>query len=322
MKSSFQIKKAAQNVIKIEYDQIKSLLERIDDNFINAVETIASSSGRLIVAGIGKSANISSKLVATFNSTGQPAIFLHAADAVHGDLGNIQKGDVVLCLSKSGNTDEIKSLVSNIKVLGNSIISLCGNPLSFLSKSSDIFINASVSEEACPHDLAPTSSTTVQLVLGDALAVCLLEYKGFTKEDFAKFHPGGILGKKLTLSVENLTNKNKPKVYKNTSIKDVIIEISKNRLGATVVCNKEDQVIGIITDGDLRRCFENNTDLKTLVANDIMSKNPLMVEPSSLVYDAFKKMKSKNITQLVVSEHKIYFGIVHLHDIINEGIIS
>ena len=322
MKSSFQIKKAAQNVIKIECDQIKSLLERIDDNFINAVETIASSSGRLIVAGIGKSANISSKLVATFNSTGQPAIFLHAADAVHGDLGNIQKGDVVLCLSKSGNTDEIKSLVSNIKVLGNSIISLCGNPLSFLSKSSDIFINASVSEEACPHDLAPTSSTTVQLVLGDALAVCLLEYKGFSKEDFAKFHPGGILGKKLTLSVENLTNKNKPKVYKNTSIKDVIIEISKNRLGATVVCNKEDQVIGIITDGDLRRCFENNTDLKTLVANDIMSKNPLMVEPSSLVYDAFKKMKSKNITQLVVSEHKIYFGIVHLHDIINEGIIS
>ena len=322
MKSSFQIKKAAQNVIKIEYNQIKSLLERIDDNFINAVETIACSSGRLIVAGIGKSANISSKLVATFNSTGQPAIFLHAADAVHGDLGNIQKGDVVLCLSKSGNTDEIKSLVSNIKVLGNSIISLCGNPLSFLSKSSDIFINASVSEEACPHDLAPTSSTTVQLVLGDALAVCLLEYKGFTKEDFAKFHPGGILGKKLTLSVENLTNKNKPKVYKNTSIKDVIIEISKNRLGATVVCNKEDQVIGIITDGDLRRCFENNTDLKTLVANDIMSKNPLMVEPSSLVYDAFKKMKSKNITQLVVSEHKIYFGIVHLHDIINEGIIS
>ena len=322
MKSSFQIKKAAQNVIKIEYNQIKSLLERIDDNFINAVETIASSSGRLIVAGIGKSANISSKLVATFNSTGQPAIFLHAADAVHGDLGNIQKGDVVLCLSKSGNTDEIKSLVSNIKVLGNSIISLCGNPLSFLSKSSDIFINASVSEEACPHDLAPTSSTTVQLVLGDALAVCLLEYKGFTKEDFAKFHPGGILGKKLTLSIENLTNKNKPKVYKNTSIKDVIIEISKNRLGATVVCNKEDQVIGIITDGDLRRCFENNTDLKTLVANDIMSKNPLMVEPSSLVYDAFKKMKSKNITQLVVSEHKIYFGIVHLHDIINEGIIS
>ena len=322
MKSSFQIKKAAQNVIKIEYNQIKSLLERIDDNFINAVETIASSSGRLIVAGIGKSANISSKLVATFNSTGQPAIFLHAADAVHGDLGNIQKGDVVLCLSKSGNTDEIKSLVTNIKVLGNSIISLCGNPLSFLSKSSDIFINASVSEEACPHDLAPTSSTTVQLVLGDALAVCLLEYKGFSKEDFAKFHPGGILGKKLTLSVENLTNKNKPKVYKNTSIKDVIIEISKNRLGATVVCNKENQVIGIITDGDLRRCFENNTDLKTLVANDIMSKNPLMVEPSSLLYDAFKKMKSKNITQLVVSEHKIYFGIVHLHDIINEGIIS
>ena len=322
MKSSFQIKKAAQNVIKIEYNQIKSLLERIDDNFINAVETIASSSGRLIVAGIGKSANISSKLVATFNSTGQPAIFLHAADAVHGDLGNIQKGDVVLCLSKSGNTDEIKSLVSNIKVLGNSIISLCGNPLSFLSKNSDIFINASVSEEACPYDLAPTSSTTVQLVLGDALAVCLLEHKGFSKEDFAKFHPGGILGKKLTLSVENLINENKPKVYKNTSIKDVIIEISKNRLGATVVCNKEDQVIGIITDGDLRRCFENNTDLKTLVANDIMSKNPLMVEPSSLVYDAFKKMKSKNITQLVVSEHKIYFGIVHLHDIINEGIIS
>ncbi len=322
MKSSIQIKKIAQEVINIEQKQIENLVDRIDENFTQAIKLISSCKGRLIVAGVGKSANISSKLVATFNSTGQPAIFLHAADAVHGDLGNIQEGDIVLCLSKSGNTDEIKSLISNIKILGNKIISICGNSSSFLSQNSDIYIDASVTEEACPHDLAPTSSTTVQLVLGDALAICLLEYKGFTKEDFAKFHPGGVLGKKLTLKVKDLVSKNKPLVFENTKVQDVIFEISKGRLGATAVCDSDNNLIGIITDGDLRRSFEKYPDIKNLIAKDIMSLNPKRIINSSLVYDAFKIMKSNNITQLIVSEEEKYSGFIHIHDIINEGIVK
>ena len=322
MKSSIQIKKIAQKVIKIEYEQIQNLNNRIDENFVDAIELISKSKGRLIVAGVGKSANISSKLVATFNSTGQPAIFLHAADAIHGDLGNVQQGDIVLCLSKSGNTDEIKSLVSNINTLGNKIISICGNPSSYLAKNSDIYIDASVSEEACPHDLAPTSSTTVQLVFGDALAICLLEYKGFTKEEFAKFHPGGMLGKKLTLKVEALISQNKPLVCEDATIQEVIIEISRGRLGATVVCDIQNKIIGIITDGDLRRCFENNQDINKLNAKKIMTSNPKQIDSSSLAYDAFKIMKSNNITQLIVFEENKYFGVIHLHDIINEGIVQ
>ena len=322
MKSSIQIKKIAQEVINIEQKQIENLVDRIDENFTQAIKLISSCKGRLIVAGVGKSANISSKLVATFNSTGQPAIFLHAADAVHGDLGNIQEGDIVLCLSKSGNTDEIKSLISNIKILGNKIISICGNSSSFLSQNSDIYIDASVTEEACPHDLAPTSSTTVQLVLGDALAICLLEYKGFTKEDFAKFHPGGVLGKKLTLKVKDLVSKNKPLVFENTKVQDVIFEISKGRLGATAVCDSDNNLIGIITDGDLRRSFEKYPDIKNLIAKDIMSLNPKRIINSSLVYDAFKIMKSNNITQLIVIEEEKYSGFIHIHDIINEGIVK
>ena len=322
MKSSIQIKKIAQEVIKIEQQQIENLVDRIDEDFINAIKLISSSNGRLIVAGVGKSANISSKLVATFNSTGQPAIFLHAADAVHGDLGNVQEGDIVLCLSKSGNTNEIKSLISNIKILGNKIISICGNPSSYLAQNSDVYIDASVSEEACPHDLAPTSSTTVQLVLGDALAICLLEYKGFTKEDFAKFHPGGVLGKKLTLKVEDLVSKNKPLVYESTKVHDVIFEISKGRLGATAVCDSDNNLVGIVTDGDLRRCFEKYSDLNNLFAKDIMSLNPKQIIKSSLVYDAFKIMKSNNITQLIVVDEEKYSGFIHIHDIINEGIVK
>jgi arabinose-5-phosphate isomerase len=322
MKSSIQIKKIAQEVIKIEYNSIKNLLDRIDDSFIAAVELISSCNGRLIVAGVGKSANISSKLVATFNSTGQPSVFLHAADAIHGDLGNVQNGDIVICLSKSGNTLEIKSLISNLKILGNKIISICGNPSSYLVKNSDINIDASISEEACPYDLAPTSSTTAQLVLGDALAICLLEYRGFTKEDFARFHPGGILGKKLTLKVEDIVNDMKPVVSKSTSIKDVIIEISKNRLGATAVTDVNNQIVGVITDGDLRRSLEKNSDFTKLQAKDIMTAKPKTITSNALVYDAFKIMKLYNITQLIVLNDNIYFGIIHIHDIIEEGIVK
>lgn len=322
MKSSIEIKKIAENVINIEYKSIQNLINSIDDDFVQAVKLISESKGRLIVAGVGKSANISSKLVATFNSTGQPSVFLHAADAIHGDLGNVQKNDIVICLSKSGNTEEIKLLTSNLKILGNKIISICGNPSSFLVKHSDININASVIEEACPHDLAPTSSTTAQLVLGDALAICLLEYRGFSKEDFARFHPGGILGKKLSMKVENIINNKIPLVFENDELKDIIIEISENRLGATVVCNDKKDIVGMITDGDLRRCFENNNEFSNLKAKEIMSQSPKKIDSQSLVYDAFKIMKSHNITQLIVVENDSYKGIIHLHDIIKEGIVQ
>ena len=322
MKSSIEIKKIAENVINIEYRSIQNLINSIDDDFVQAVKLISESKGRLIVAGVGKSANISSKLVATFNSTGQPSVFLHAADAIHGDLGNVQKNDIVICLSKSGNTEEIKLLTSNLKILGNKIISICGNPSSFLVKHSDININASVIEEACPHDLAPTSSTTAQLVLGDALAICLLEYRGFSKEDFARFHPGGILGKKLYMKVDNIINNKIPLVFENDELKDIIIEISENRLGATVVCNDKKDIVGMITDGDLRRCFENNNEFSNLKAKEIMSQSPKKIDSQSLVYDAFKIMKSHNITQLIVVENDSYKGIIHLHDIIKEGIVQ
>ena len=322
MKSSIEIKKIAENVINIEYRSIQNLTSSINDHFVRAVKLISESNGRLIVAGVGKSANISSKLVATFNSTGQPSVFLHAADAIHGDLGNVQKNDIVICLSKSGNTEEIRLLTSNLKILGNKIISICGNPSSFLVKNSDININAFVSEEACPHDLAPTSSTTAQLVLGDALAICLLEYRGFSKEDFARFHPGGILGKKLSMKVDNIINNKIPLVFENDELKDIIIEISENRLGATVVCNDKKDIVGMITDGDLRRCFENNKEFSNLEAKEIMTQSPKKIDSQSLVYDAFKIMKSHNITQLIVVENDSYKGIIHLHDIIKEGIVQ
>ena len=321
MKSSIEIKKIAENVINIEYRSIQNLINSINDDFVQAVKLISESKGRLIVAGVGKSANISSKLVATFNSTGQPSVFLHAADAIHGDLGNVQKNDIVICLSKSGNTEEIRLLTSNLKILGNKIISICGNPSSFLVKNSDININAYVSEEACPHDLAPTSSTTAQLVLGDALAICLLEYREFSKEDFARFHPGGILGKKLSLKVESIINDKVPLVFEDDLLKDIVIEISENRLGATAVCDDKKNIVGMITDGDLRRCFENNTEISNLRAKEIMTQSPKKIDSQSLIYDAFKIMKSHNITQLIVLENGSYKGIIHLHDIIKEGIV-
>ena len=321
MKSLSDIKKIARETIAIELAAVAKLESSINDDFVNAINLILSTKGRLIVAGIGKSANIANKMVATFNSTGQPAVFLHAADAIHGDLGNIQEGDVVICISKIGNTPEVKALVPFIKNMGNKIIALTGNPKSFLAIKSDFILDVSVEKEACPNNLAPTSSTTAQLVMGDAIAVSLLACKDFTEEDFARFHPGGILGKRLNIKVQDLISDYTPKVNPNASINEVIIEISQNRLGVTAVLNDK-KLAGIITDGDLRRMLENEKDISSLCAKDIMSCDPKITKPEDLAYNALKEMEQNNITQLIVIKSEKYLGVIHIHDIIKEGIIS
>jgi len=321
MKSLSDIKKIARETIAIELAAVAKLESSINDDFVNAINLILSTKGRLIVAGIGKSANIANKMVATFNSTGQPAVFLHAADAIHGDLGNIQEGDVVICISKSGNTPEVKALVPFIKNMGNKIIALTGNPKSFLAIKSDFILDVSVEKEACPNNLAPTSSTTAQLVMGDAIAVSLLACKDFTEEDFARFHPGGILGKRLNIKVQDLISDYTPKVNSNASINEVIIEISQNRLGVTAVLNDK-KLAGIITDGDIRRMLEDEKDISSLCAKDIMSRDPKITKPDDLAYNALKEMEQNNITQLIVIKSEKYLGVIHIHDIIKEGIIS
>jgi arabinose-5-phosphate isomerase len=315
------ILETAKNTILIEADAIKSLVDHLDSDFENAVRTILKSEGRVIVTGIGKSANISTKIVATFNSTGTPAIFMHAADAIHGDLGNIQKEDVVICISKSGNTPEIKILVPLIKNYGNKIVAITGNKESFLGTNADFVLNSFVEKEACPNNLAPTSSTTAQLVIGDALAVCLLNLNDFSSNDFAKYHPGGTLGKKLYLRVSELVAKNDvPKVNENTTVKDAIVEISKKRLGATAVIRNE-TIVGIITDGDIRRMLENNLDINKLSAIDIMSTNPIVINFNTMAVKALDIMKKNNITQILVTENDKYIGVVHFHDLLKEGIL-
>ena len=308
------------SVIKIERDSISKLIDRLDDNFTNAVDLIYNANSRLIVSGVGKSASIANKIAATLNSTGQPAVFLHAVDAIHGDIGNIQKDDLVICISKSGNTDEIKQFVSVVRKLGNKIIAICGNMNSFLSREADFVIDSTVEKEACPNNLAPTSSTTAQLVIGDALAVCLLEIRDFSDEDFARFHPGGILGKRLFLKVSDIVDHaSRAQVFLSSSINDVILEISNKRLGATVVI-EEDKIVGIITDGDLRRMLEKTDNVKDLCAKDIMSENPKVVCPETLAKTALSLMEKNNINQLVVCDSQEYIGIIHIHDILKEGI--
>jgi len=300
MKSSAEIKKIAKETISLEVDAISKLQNRIDDDFVNVINLILNAKGRLIVVGIGKSANIANKMVATFNSTGQPAIFVHAADAIHGDLGNIQSGDVVICISKSGNTPEIKALLPFIKNMGNAVIALTGNMDSFLAKESDYTLDVSVEKEACPNNLAPTSSTTAQLVMGDALAVSLLACKDFTDKDFARFHPGGTLGKRLYLKLTDiLSSESNPIVSSESSINEVIIEISKKRLGATAVVDN-DILSGIITDGDLRRMLGEGKDFTDLKAKDIMNISPKTIAVDSLAFDALEVMERNNISQLVV----------------------
>ena len=321
MKSSAEIKKIAKETLRLQAEAIQNLENSINDNFVAVIELIMNVKGRLIVAGIGKSANIANKMVATFNSTGQPAVFLHAADAVHGDLGNIQKGDIVLCISKSGNTPEIKTILPFIKNMGNSIIGLTGNMNSFLANESDFAIDVSVEKEACPNNLAPTSSTTAQLVMGDALAVALLACKNFTDKDFARFHPGGTLGKRLFLKLSDILNKNSnPSVNSDAQIKEVIIEISKKRLGATAVL-KNDILKGIITDGDLRRMLEKGEPFSTLTANDIMNAKPKTIDIDTLAYDALQLMEQNNISQMIVMDNANYVGVVHIHEIIKEGVV-
>ena len=321
MATKQNILQTARDTILIEAEAIKKLADRVDSDFESAVETILNSNGRVIVTGIGKSANIATKIVATMNSTGTPAVFMHAADAIHGDLGNIQKSDVVICISKSGNTPEIKVLLPLIKNSGNQIIAITGNPDSFLGRHADHVLNSHVEKEACPNNLAPTTSTTAQLVIGDALAVCLLSMKDFTSRDFAKYHPGGTLGKKLYLRVSDLVSNNEiPEVRPDTPIKDVIVEISEKRLGTTAVVENE-KLVGIVTDGDIRRMLERNTDIKSLKASDVMTPDPIQVESDTMAVEALDIMEQKNITQILVSENGKYVGVVHFHDLLKEGII-
>ncbi len=317
------MKKIAVKTILEEAKSMEKVASMIDDDFVNAVDTIYIGKGRVIVTGIGKSAIIGQKIVATLNSTGTPAIFMHAADAIHGDLGIIQKDDVVICLSKSGNTPEIKVLIPLILNRGNKLIAMVSNTESYLAKNAHYILRVTVEREACPNNLAPTTSTTAQLVMGDALAVCLLERKGFTREDFAKVHPGGSLGKQLYMKVSDLIASNDtPRVQEDTSLSDVIYEISSKRLGATAVVDENDKVIGFITDGDIRRMLQRSSSTDGLLAKDIMSPRPKTIFEGEMATQAFMLMERHKITQLpVVNANDDYIGMIHLHDILKEGIV-
>ncbi len=320
MDSKFDIIKTAKNSINNQGQSILQLINFINEDFKNTVEFIHSIKGRVIVSGIGKSAIIGMKIVATLNSTGTPSIFMHAAEAVHGDLGIIQDNDVVVLISKSGNTSEIKDLLPFLKNTGIKLVAISSEKNSFLVNNCDFFLNSFIKKEACPNNLAPTTSTTAQLVIGDALAICLSEMKGFKENDFAKFHPGGSLGKKLHLRVKDLLSKNlKPEVDFDESFKNIVDEISKKMLGATAVL-KNGLAVGIITDGDLRRFFSKNSDSKSVKASDLMSSSPKKINSEILASEALKLMNKNKITQLIVEDKNNYLGIIHLHNILNEGI--
>lgn len=321
MNKQERIISVAKNTIETESKAIANLAHLVNDEFAGAVEYIYNSKGRVIVTGIGKSANIATKIVATLNSTGTPAIFMHAADAIHGDLGTIQQNDTVICISKSGNTPEIKVLVPLIKAIDNKLIAITGNGESFLGQQADFVLNAYVEKEACPNNLAPTTSTTAQLVIGDALAMCLLDLRGFSSKDFAKFHPGGSLGKKLYLRVSNLTSLNeKPQVSPDTDVKKVIVEISEKMLGVTAVV-ENDEIIGIITDGDLRRMLTKTDNFAGLTAKDIMTHNPKKIANNAMAVEAMEMMDKYGITQILAEDKGKYSGVVHIHNLTKEGII-
>lgn len=321
MKTKASIISSAKETIKLEGQSILNLSNLIDNDFAEAVELIYNSKGRVIITGIGKSAIIATKIVATLNSTGTPAVFMHAADAIHGDLGLILQDDVVICISKSGNTPEIKVLVPLIKNAKNKMIAITGNKDSFLGQQADFVLNAFVEKEACPNNLAPTTSTTAQLVLGDALAVSLLELRGFSSKDFAKYHPGGALGKKLYLRVQDISSVNqKPEVTLETNIKQVIVEISEKMLGVTAV-TENNNIVGIITDGDLRRMLSKVDNFSDLTAKDIMSANPKRIDEDAMAIDAMEVLETYGISQLLVQKDGKYAGVVHIHDLIREGIL-
>lgn len=319
--NSEEIITSAKQTITEEAQAIAKLIDYIDDDFTKSVQYILQSKGRVVITGIGKSAIIANKIVATMNSTGTPAIFMHAADAIHGDLGIIQQDDVVICISKSGNTPEIKVLVPLLKRGNNKLIAITSNKNSVLAQQADSVLYAHVDKEACPNNLAPTTSTTAQLVLGDALAVCLLEMKHFGSSDFAKYHPGGALGKRLYLKVSDIVSHNqKPEVSPDTDIKKVIVEISEKMLGVTAVLNNH-QIVGIVTDGDIRRMLSKTDSIKGLTAKDIMSVNPKTIEVDCLAIDALYLMEKNKITQLLATKQGEYVGIIHLHNLIQEGLI-
>lgn len=321
MKTHTAILDIAKKTISNEAEAIQNLTTLLNPSFSEAVTHIFNSTGRVVISGIGKSAIIASKIVATLNSTGTPAIFMHAADAIHGDLGTIQEHDTVICISKSGNTPEIKMLVPLIKKGGNTLIALTGNLESVLAKQSDYILNSFVEKEACPNNLAPTTSTTAQLVIGDALAICLLELRGFSSKDFAKYHPGGSLGKRLYLRVADISlNNMKPQVDVNADVKKVIVEISEKMLGVTAVL-ENNKVVGIVTDGDIRRMLNKYDAINGLTAKDIMSVNPKTIENNMLAVKALELMQSKGISQVLAIENDTYMGVVHLHNLINEGIL-
>jgi len=311
----------AKKTIQSESEAIRNLNNLLNDDFVHSVSCIISSKGRVIITGVGKSAIIAAKIVATLNSTGTPAIFMHAADAIHGDLGTIQENDVVICISKSGSTPEIKMLVPLIKRGKNKLIGMTGNIDSFLGQQADFVLNTFVQKEACPNNLAPTTSTTAQLVMGDALAICLLELKGFSSNDFAKYHPGGALGKRLYLTVADIaTNNQKPEVDAQTNIKNVIVEISEKMLGVSAV-TQNDEIVGVVTDGDIRRMLNKYDDFSGLKAEDVMSTNPKTIQTDVLAIKALELMQDNGISQLLAVEGNKYVGIVHLHNLINEGIL-
>ncbi|MCX6288761.1 MAG: KpsF/GutQ family sugar-phosphate isomerase [Bacteroidetes bacterium] len=312
----------AKKALAIESEALVELNKYIDASFEKAVTAILNSKGRLVISGIGKSAIIAQKLVATFNSTGTPALYLHAAEAIHGDSGMIQNNDIVLIISKSGESPEIKNLVQLVKQFGNTIIGMVGNKQSYLATQADLMIDTTVIKEACINNLAPTSSTTAQMVMGDVIAVCLMELKQFSVAQFAQFHPGGNLGKKLTLTTQNLADRNsKPAVRQETKIKEVIIDISKNRMGATVITDENNKVLGIITDGDIRRMLEQHDNIQNLIAEDIYHTNPATIAPSALAVEALAIMEQKDISQLIVADNHQYIGMIHIHDLMKEGIL-
>lgn len=316
------IRITATRVLQNEAHALLKLVDYLDGDFDACVEAILNSKGRVVITGVGKSAIVATKLVATFNSTGTPALFMHAADAIHGDLGMIQEADIVICISKSGNTPEIKVLVPLLKNLGSVLVALVSNTKSYLAEQAEYVLNATIEEEACPNNLAPTTSTTAHIALGDALAVCLLEARGFTPEDFAKYHPGGSLGKQLYLKVEDVLDSQRiPKVKESAGLAEVILEISGKRLGATAVVDEKEQLKGIITDGDLRRMLQKTLDIQSLRASDIMSVNPKTISSDEFAIRALNLMRNHNITQLVAMNGDKIAGFVHIHELMKEGIV-
>ncbi len=316
------IKQIAKDVLINEARAIENLTHYIDNDFEDCVREILQSKGRVVITGIGKSAIIANKIVATMNSTGTPALFMHAADAIHGDLGMIQRDDIVICLSKSGNTPEIKVLVPLLKRRGSKLVALVSNSSSYLAEHADYVLNATITEEACPNNLAPTTSTTAHLAMGDALAVCLLELRNFSSEDFAKYHPGGSLGKQLYLKVEDVISNNQvPLVAPNTPLKDVMLEISSKRLGATAVVDMENNLLGIVTDGDLRRMLQKESNIGAIKAEDIMTRSPKKIDKGEFAVKALQLMQENNISQLVVNDGSRVVGFIHLHDLLKEGIV-